>query len=619
MARNTRRVNPSNSLVASAARIGRANFKNYTKIAKSEGWHSEAWNLYRTVGEFRFAVDWVGSTLSKAVLHATKEVNGKPQIVTEGPAFELLDMLFGNSDGRAEMLRLIGIHLTVTGECWIVGWQEQDSFGQDVDRWEVASSTALKPRGTDRWSLNGEDIPVEADKVFVTRLWRPDPERPQYAISPTRAVLPILSEIVKLTEHVAAQVDSRLAGAGIFLVPSEMTFPAPPEETDPKTGKTVQRQTVNTAEDLMSVITEAMAAAIEDRGDPSALVPIVITAPADAIAAVKHITFWSELDAHAIDLRTEAIRRLALGMDMPPEVLQGVGESNHWSAWQADEAAIKSHTEPLLKIITSALAAGYLRPLLMNEPSVADEVIEHYSIMADTSEMRLRPNRSKEALELYELGELSGAALRRETGFSEDDAMGKDERITWFIRKVASGSTTPDLVQAALAALGVKLDAATDPAAEPTEARPAPSLADHPQRDIPDREVSESRKDARAEGRVPSATGPLVAAAADQIMLRALERAGNKLKNRARGAKFTFAAVDAYRHFNIADEEDLAFLLDDAWGQVPAVAARYGLDPQALTRTLDTYARTLLIGASEYSFDLLSDLISDLAPQEVAA
>ena len=49
-------------------------------------------------------------------------------------------------------------------------------------------------------------------------------------------------------------------------------------------------------------------------------------------------------------------------MDMPPEVLQGAGDANHWSAWQADESAIKAHTEPLLKLITTTISRQYLGP-----------------------------------------------------------------------------------------------------------------------------------------------------------------------------------------------------------------------------------------------------------------
>jgi hypothetical protein len=40
-------------------------------------------------------------------------------------------------------------------------------------------------------------------------------------------------------------------------------------------------------------------------------------------------------------LRREAVERLAIGLDMPPEVLLGLGDSNHWSAWQVDEQTWK--------------------------------------------------------------------------------------------------------------------------------------------------------------------------------------------------------------------------------------------------------------------------------------
>ena len=236
----------------------------------------------------------------------------------------------------------------------------------------------------------------------------------------------MLSEIARLTDHVAAQVDSRLAGAGILLMPSEMTFPTPPEVE----GETPR--TANTAEDLMTLIQEVMATSIEDRGDASALVPIVITAPEAAIASVKHLTFWTELDAQAIELRKEAIRRLALGMDIPPDTLLGFDRGNHWASWQADESAIKTHAEPLLKLVSHAITVGYLRPMLMEEEGLSAEEAAQFTLIADTSEMRLRPNRSKEALELYDRGELSGAALIRETGFDPADMMKDDERVTWL-------------------------------------------------------------------------------------------------------------------------------------------------------------------------------------------
>lgn len=609
----------TNSLVASAARMGGKGIKSYSQISsKSQGWQTEAWRFYHLIGEFRYSCDWVGSMLSKALLYATFEEKGKAAPVVDGPAFDYVDRLFGDSDGKAEMLRLIGIHMTVAGECYILSYANPESEYHE-DLWQVVAATRLRNVGTDdapNWMVNGKPIPVDdhANNVLVVRLWRPDPEETELAISPARAVLSVLGEIEKLTEHVTAQVNSRLAGAGILLMPSEMNFPAPPESKD-SDGRVIARH-ANTAEDFMVILQENMGTAIEDRSDPSALVPIVVTAPGDVIDKIQHMTFWSELDEHAIELRNEAIRRLGLGMDMPPEVLQGVSDSNHWSAWQSDESAIKSHTEPLLKMVTSALAEGFLRPLLLDDANV-EGLVEHYSIKADTSEMRQRPNRSKEALELHTMGLLNDAALLRETGFDpENDGMDDEQRKIWFLRKMASGSTTPDQVEAAFRVLfAVDLNTA-DPEAENTEAPSPPSLADHPVRDIPDQERSIRRKEARQRGDVPSAASlDGLVAAADQLVVRALERAGNRLKSNMK-VKPAFAAVDLYKTVEIEPSE-VAHLLDDAWPGVARVAERYSVDATELTEELASYTTALLLHREDHDYDALGEHL--LGPNYVGA
>jgi len=587
----------ANSLVASAARIGKSGQKSYHRIAETIGWQSEAWRMYHIIGEFRYSCDFVGSMLSKADLFATVKKAGKRKQVKTGPAVEIMEGLFIDDDGRAEMLRQIGIHMSVAGELYVVSYANPDEFGDDGDVWEIATPAQLNKVDGGKWRVNNKVLDVDPDDVLVIRIWRPDPEKPWQAISPAQAVLPILGEIYGLTQHVAAQIDSRLAGAGILLVPSEMTFPAPP----PIEG--AEQRQANDAEDLMRVLADAMQASIQNREDASALVPIVIKAPAEAIAAIKHLTFWTELDEHAIALRNEAIRRLALGMDIPPEVLQGLSESNHWSAWAADESTIKAHAEPLLKLVTSALAQGYLRPLLSDERGTAD--VRIFSIGADTSEMRLRPNRSKEALELYDRGELNGASLRRETGFDEEDAQSDEDRILFYLRKIASGSTTPELVEAALKELGVTLEVPREavPAPTGTEGRPAPSLGDHPGNDIPDPEISERRRGARERGDVPSSMpenrAASLIAAADQIVLRALERAGNKLKNRMQ-VKPTCAAADIYK---FVTGESTEFLLDDAWSHVAGLAERHHIPAKWLEGVLDDYCTQLLKERTPHTFD----------------
>lgn len=594
-----------NALVASAARQGKG-FKDYLHIARGTEWHEEAWNMYDVVGEYRYACDWVGGMLSKAVLFATHAANGTVTKQTSGTAFEALDALFGDDDGRAEMLRLIGIHLSVTGDCWIVGYTTK-VHGYEEDVWEVVASTRLKqPVRNGKYVINDELLDIDPEDVLVIRLWRPHPRNSDRSVSPSKAALPILAELVKLTQHVAAQVDSRLASAGILLVPTEMNFAAPPSTTT--SNGEVAHRTANSADDLIRTIHEVASISIERRGDPSALVPIIISAPAEAIAAVKHLKFWTELDATAIELRNEAIRRLALSMDMPPEVLQGVAEANHWSAWAVDESAIKAHTEPLLKIVTSSLAKEYLRPLIADEVDAAD--VRHYSIKADTTDLRVRPNRAKEALELYDRQELSGRALRRETGFTEDDLMDPEELKQIFTRLAAKGSPTPDVVFAALREIGVSLPeqpAGVEAEQDAKPGRPAPSLTDLPVRDIPDRERSERRKAARDRGDVPSAQPPSIRAAtliaaSEMAVTRALERAGNRMKNKVQAREVSVPAGMLYMSMP-TKVGDYDFLLDDAWTPVTAIAQRHDVPIQWLKSTLDTYCRTIMANQTPHTYD----------------
>ena len=594
----TRRVQPAptgNSLVASAVRL-ESGIKDLVKYSRSgRGWQKLAWNFYDTVGEYRYACDWVGSMLSQATLHATQTVDNKIVPVSDGLAYTYVDQLFGDNDGKTDMLRNIGIHLTVAGECYIVGADKRDK----TQEWMVVAATELSFRN-DKWYVDREEIESVGDPLIL-RLWRPHPQKRLEATSPSRSVLAILDEISKLTAHVSAQVDSRLAGAGILAMPAEMQFPPAPTTGTPVDGATTVAVD-SVASGFMQTLQAAMSTAIENREDASALVPIVITAPGDQIGNIRHLTFWSELDAHAIDLRKEAIRRLALGMDMPPEVLEGVSDTNHWAAWQADESAIKAHTEPLLKIITHSLAEGYLRPLL--DGDIPPEQLRLYSIGADTSRMRLRPNRSKEALELYDRGELDGAALRRETGFDEADAQDPTEQNLWFLRKVASGSTTPELVEAALRALGVQLGAVVkEPPPserEPTEARPRPSLEEHPVREIPER------------------VDAALVSACEQIVFRALERAGNRMKNRMGGKVAGVSAAEQYLVFS-PKVGDLDHYLEDAFGQnVANLAERHNILPEELIKALDAYCRGTLTTQTRVSYGHLERFL-DLSLNGVRA
>lgn len=554
---------------------------SHTKPRESgEPWQMQAWDYYDTIPEFHYAVNWVGNLLSRATLVVKKD----GEIVDpdeDEVAKTALEGLFGGREGQREMFRQCGIHFTVAGEAYILGIggplrtqgdQEVDVDGED--EWFVVAATEVSITGENLrvWGMGVEN----SDRLLI-RLWRPHPRIYKKSDSPTRAALPILEEILKLSMHIAAELDSRLASAGILFLPSEMEFSGTQQVTvQDENGDQITRD-VDGIEGFTELLTQVASTAIKNRQDASALVPIIVQVPSDTLEKVHHLTFWTGLDENSEKMRTEAIRRLSLGLDMPPEVLTGTGDMNHWGAWQVDESAIKSHSEPLLQTITSSLTSGYLRGLALSILGDEDEA-GRYSFGADTSEMRMRPNRSKESIELYNLGAVSKNTMLRENGFDvENDAMGADEFKEWMRQKVASGSTTPELVEAALREAGVliQFERAPEKSSEETqEARPAPSLKDHPVRDVPQDST--------------------LVAAAEVMVYSALKRAGNKLKNKMQGVPFDGDAADRYLHDSIPTITASAAddLLEGSWDIVERYD--YGVPARVLQQELHSYTKNLL-------------------------
>lgn len=569
---------PPKALLASAKRFTGVGDPNRMASRMGSGWQDAAWHFYNTIGEYAYAVNWVGNLLSRAKLYATKDSGEGPRrLDPSDPASQYLDALFLDQQGKATALQQIGVHYTVAGETYIVGTTQEDG-----DHWEVvAASRISQQNGT--WLVDLVPLP---GNPFVMRIWRPHPVEKGAATSPSRAALPILSEIERLTMHVAAQVDSRLISAGIVFLPNEMTFAVIDDDGNTITGSS--DVFVHTLQDVAS-------RAIQNRDSASALVPIVISADGESLDKPNHMKFWSDLDEQAIELRTEAIRRLALSMDMPPEILTGQGDTNHWSAWSIDESAIKSHTEPLLARIADDLAVGYLRSMLVQDGMLPEEA-RSYGIGVDTTEMRLRPNRSEEALELYDRGVLNAQTLVEETGFKADNIQDEAEHKRWFLDKVASGQTTPEIVEAALRMLGLDLPVIEDPdppedRPDMQEARPTPSLVDHPRQDPPD--INDAA----------------LAAASEVLVFRALERAGNRLRNKIQRKIPGVGAAETYM-FHKVDTGTLDFVLEDAWASVDRFAVKHGADPKRLADCLDAYTRAIIVEQKPHDEAMMRSFIN---------
>jgi hypothetical protein len=553
-----------------------------SKARGGEEWMRTAWDFFDLIQEYHQGCAIVGALLSRAKLVAMEKGADGKWAPTQNPvALAALDELYGGEEGHSEMLRQFGIHLSVAGGGYLIG-PSMTEGATDPDDWQVAATTEVTRSGG-TWRVNGKPL---KGKPMVIYIWKPHPRNKKKADAPSRALLGTLSELLQLRKRIAAQIDSRLTGAGMMLVPSETSFPSAPVRQLNAGDPAIVRDSIQpgNAQGLADLLFERMQIAIEDPSSAEAMMPLIGETPGEFVDKVKVINFWSELDKAAPALRRELVTGVATGMDMPPEVLLGNAGSNHWNAWLSDENNVKIHAEPLLHIVTSSITTGYYRVALDGEPGIDDP--NRFAIMADTSAMRMRPNRSKEALELHRELILGREAVARENGFEPSDLMTDEERAEILRLRAASGSTTPEIVEAALEESGVDLDVQITDSRPPVEARPLPSIRQHPVRELPQRPNSNA---AELNGLVM---------ACEQMVDRALQRAGNRIKTKFSIKEPPTSANRLYLHAQV-ERGDLDHLLADAWECVRL--DDYGVDAMQLERVLDMYTRAVILSRREPS------------------
>lgn len=596
-------VSAVNALVAAATLVSREALTSALRpkpTATSE-WQAIAWDHYDTCGELRFACEWLGNSLSRVRLFAgrVKDKDSEPEPLADtDPASVMMAALCGGQDGQSEMMKRFGPHMTVPGESFLVGWDDPDTkrqewatlCGDEIE--ESTSSNAV----VIQWLGQRKELPEDA---LIIRFWRPHPRKSWEANSPVRGLETILTELYKLTQHVAAQADSRLAGAGLLVLPLETTFPKPPSaETEQSSDEDPQQAAQDGLEGFMRTLTHAMVKPIEDRDSSSAVVPVVIQAPGDQIKNVRHISFSTPLSQEAMTLRQEAIRRLAAGLDMPAEILTGLGQSNHWTAWQIDEGSVKTHIEPIVQIICNALTVCYLRPMLDEDVNDSDLVVWY-----DASELKQRPDRSAIAKDLYELGELSGAALRREAGFGDPDAPTDDDDRRAILRGMLDRASidTPTAIEI-LVLLGYVDDG--DLSAAPAEGQPIgqgdeanPADAEDP-RALPEKPETPPEENAVVGGsmNIEDIAKAARALLAGHVMDYAGKRLLSRFGRQARGQYKDTPHRDLHTVLEV-QTDDVGFLLDGAYAAFPQLDT-------SLRAEVDQACRAALLGG--YALDPLS-------------
>jgi hypothetical protein len=153
-----------------------------------------------------------------------------------------------------------------------------------------------------------------------------------------------------------------------------------------------------------------------------------------------------------------------------------MGEVNHWGAWQIEESGLKLHVAPKMELICRELTRTFLAPALAAGGEDPDSAVVWY----DLSELQVRPDRSSSTMELYDRGEASGAALRRETGADDTDKPDEAELREWAVRKLLGSPLTAPLVLGEVGLAGAAPASAPD-----AEGFPEAPAAEGGDRDLP--------------------------------------------------------------------------------------------------------------------------------------
>jgi hypothetical protein len=323
--------------------------------------------------------------------------------IRDGLPVEVLNRIRDPGGGKSQLLWGYGRLMFITGEGLL--------FGRDLEtereRWsfvwngevDVETDSQGRPRKYTH-KLSGQTTrEYSPEEAVVYRMWTPSPERSYEAESPMRAALEIAEELIGLTKAVRATTVSRLTN-GLLFLPTEIA--PPPAEA----GADEDPYSDPWSEDFLDhIITQ-----IEEPGTAKAAAPLVSWVMGEHIDKIKWIkTHDPTTDYMEKDLRKEAIDRLAYGLDMPPEALKGLGNSNHWASMQILGDMWKSHGAPIAQQFCDELGAAYLQPALRDAdyPDWQQVVVDY-----DASAVVVKPDRSDDADTAAKLGMIGGRGYR---------------------------------------------------------------------------------------------------------------------------------------------------------------------------------------------------------------
>ena len=237
------------------------------------------------------------------------------------------------------------------------------------------------------------------------RIFREDSNDRFAAWSTHKPMLDLLESLYvhQLADTAVAQ--SRLAGAGVFYVPNDELNDIPVEDGgEPEPGSQAHFE---------MRLREAMTDSLRNRKAEDAIVPVFMFGSSEFAEGLRHVLMERIDNAEAFAKRMEAMkRRYADGIDLPAEVVIGMGEANHWGAWKVDHNTWQYYLEPMVEVATGALLQNFVNPVAM-----ALGTRTELTISIDGTAVIVKPDKTDAAIRAHSVGALSAEGLLHYAGF----------------------------------------------------------------------------------------------------------------------------------------------------------------------------------------------------------
>jgi hypothetical protein len=565
-------------LSAAGVRLDLANRESVRNLATSrtaQAWQSDAWGYRDMIGELRFAGQFKARAVARVKYFPAQVVPDEDEplpfdadnvtvpAALQRAAEEELSRL--PLDAGYRFLGVLDENLTVAGECWLHGYM--DTAGDE--QWEVlsVSEVVLGQDGMITIRRHGEGIGRNLDPdgdEEMLRLWVPHPRWGNLADSPMRALQDVCEDIVLHGREMRAVSRSRIATNGIFKIPR---------------GLALLLATANDAisaddEGFMAELAAALTAPIANEGHPSSVAPAGLIGDLEDLKGFEHLRIDREASAEIIGKIEQGLARLARGLDIPPEIITGMGDANHWTAWQIDASTFRYHIDPSVRTIADSLTEAFLRPALLARGfSLAD--VRQVMVWRDAGVLTENPNRGQDAKDAFDRGSIGFKALNAALGFTDGDMPDDDELIRMIAVKTGvDTNTSAMLLRAALGTVVPELPAPAPRVIESQRADQARPGATPPAGDdaIPDTQPPGITAAARAlVDTLTAAAEPewtihddlsralmdidrglldRLTVAAEEALERGLEKAGARVRSKANGnaaVRASLASADVTR------------------------------------------------------------------------